>query len=229
MMLRSGISASVLALLFLVIAMTMLLWQPAWADTDRQVSREREALRRAQMQLQQVQGQVSSLEQEKAQLGKERDQAVRDAGAAQSRLRRTRNSLAEAKTRGEQLARELEGLKQELATATTRLADSEGQLAETTRTLMQTQQSLARTEADKRGLEGIRLRHEREIALCEDKNAKLYQTGRSLMTRFEQKTCGEILAQQEPLFGFRRVEVENLLEEYRDKLDEQRLIKPPGG
>ncbi len=48
------------------------------------------------------------------------------------------------------------------------------------------------------------------------------------MTRFEQKTCGEILAQKEPFTGLKRVEVENLLEEYRDKLDEQKLIKPPG-
>jgi hypothetical protein len=49
------------------------------------------------------------------------------------------------------------------------------------------------------------------------------------MTRFEQKSCNEILVQKEPLFGLKRVEIENLLEEYRDKLDEQKLIKAPGG
>lgn len=63
----------------------------------------------------------------------------------------------------------------------------------------------------------------------EGKNLKLYQTGRELMTRFEQKSYGEILAQKELFTGLKRVEIENLQEEYRNKLDEQKLIKPPGG
>jgi chromosome segregation ATPase len=225
----SGISMEMLARFFLALAIAIMLWGPVWAGSDKKANREREALRRVQTQLQQVQGQVATLEQEKAALGKERDQARKESKVVQGRLRKAERNLAEEKTRGEQLAKELEGSKQDLAATRTRLGDTEGKLADTAKALFQTQQTLARVEADKRALEGVKVRQEKDIAACEGKNLKLYQTGRELMTRFERKTCGEILAQQEPFTGLKRVEVENLLEEYRDKLDEQKLIKAPGG
>ena len=199
------------------------------AASDKKASKEKEALRRVQMQLQQVQGQIATLEQEKATLGGERDLARKEAKTAQGKLGKLNKSLSEEKQRGEQLTKELEGVKQELAATQTRLTATDGKLAETAKSLFQTQQTLARTESDKRQLEGVKVRQEKEIASCEGKNLKLYQTGRELMTRFEQKSCGEVIAQKEPFTGLKRVEIENLLEEYRDKLDEQKLIKPPGG
>lgn len=229
MRVNSGISMDMLARVFLALAIATMLWGPVWAASDKKQNREREALRRAQMQLQQVQGQVSALEQEKAALGKERDQVRKEVQAVRGKLRKSERDLAEEKTRGEQLAKELEGTKQDLSATKTRLADTEGKLADTAKALFQTQQTLARTEVDKRALEILKVRQEKDIAACEGKNLRLYQTGRELMTRFEQKACGEIMAQKEPFTGLKRVEVENLLEEYRDKLDEQKLIKPPGG
>ncbi len=217
------------ARLVVLLVLGSLVCGSAFAAPDKKVSREKEALRRAQMQLQQVQGQIATLEQEKAALGGERDQARKEAKAARAKLRKLDQSLSEAKASGEQLAKDLAAVKQDLAATQTRLSDTETRLAETAKNLNQTQQILARSEADKRQLEGVKLRQEREIASCEGKNLQLYQTGRELMTRFERKTCGEILAQKEPFTGLKRVEVENLLEEYRDKLDEQKLIKPPGG
>jgi chromosome segregation ATPase len=201
----------------------------ASANNDRVASREREMLRRAQQQLQQVQGQVSTLEQEKAKLGNERDLARKEAGAAQRQLRKLNQDLVEAKASGEQLAKAVEALKLELSSTQTRLTDSENKLAETATTLSRTQQTLARAEAEKRQLENIKLSQARDIASCENNNLLLYQTGRELMTRFEQKSCVDVLAQKEPFTGLQRVRIENLLEEYRDKLDEQKLIKPPGG
>jgi len=82
---------------------------------------------------------------------------------------------------------------------------------------------------EKQNLEAIKVRNERDMASCERRNLALYEVGRSLMDRFEHKTCGETLAQKEPFTGLKKVETENLLEEYRDKLDDQKLIKPPGG
>jgi hypothetical protein len=198
------------------------------ASSDKKANREREALRRAQMQLQQTQGQLATLEADNAKLGAERDLALKESKAAQSKVRKLNKSLAEEKQQAAQLLKDMEAHKQDFAASQTRLTDTEAKLAETAKTLAQTRQTLAQTEADKRQLDGVKSRQEREIASCETKNLKLYQTGRDLMTRFEQKSCGEILAQKEPFTGLKRVEVENLLEEYRDKLDEQKLIKAPG-
>lgn len=198
------------------------------ALAEKKPNREREAVRRVQMQLQQVQGQIAALEEEKTKLGDEREQARKEAKAVKGKVGKLDKALSEEKARGEQLQKDLEAAKQEQAATKASLLESETRLAETAKNLLQTQQTLARTEADKRQLEVLKVRQEKEIAGSEAKNLKLYQTGRELMTRFEQKSCAETLAQKEPFTGLKRVEIENLLEEYRDKLDEQKLIKPPG-
>ncbi len=40
--------------------------------------------------------------------------------------------------------------------------------------------------------------------------------------------CGDALKQKEPFVGFRQVEIENLLEEYRDRLDAEKITRAPG-
>ena len=117
----------------------------------------------------------------------------------------------------------------ELAQVKETLAATAQQLAETRKTLAEATQTLQQTEAAKRNLETVKASNERDIASCERKNLALYEVGRSLMDRFEHKTCGEVLADKEPFTGIRKVETENLMEEYRDKLDDQKLIRPPGG
>ena len=211
--------------LFLAVAMLPL----GATAADKKANRDREMLRRVQVQLQQAQGQVSSLEAEKAQLSKDLESAQKTVKSTQRKVTRLSRDLQSERTRREGVEKELAQSRLDLASTRQHLEETTGRLTETSKTLARTNQTLAATEADKTRLEGIKARNEREIASCEDKNLKLYQTGRELMLRFQRKTCGEVMAQGEPFTGLKRVEVENLLEEYRDKLDAQKLIKPPGG
>ena len=214
--------------LFLPLLLLALLAGPA-AASDKKANREREALRRVQVELQQAQGRVSSLEQEKAKLGQDLEAAGKARKSAEGRAARLNRELKAEQQQREALAKELEQVKQDLAASGQQLAETRKTLNDTGARLAQTSDELRRAQADKANLESIKTRNEREIVSCEDKNLKLYQTGRELMVRFEQKSCGEILAQKEPFTGLKRVEIENLLEEYRDKLDEQKRVKPPGG
>lgn len=201
----------------------------AQADANRAASRERELLRRVQSQLQQAQAQLGALEQDKARLAQSLAEAQKARGAAQGRLGRLNRELAQAQQQRESIQKELDALRQQAGELKAQLEQARARLAETQANLTETQGRLRAAEADKHALEGIRVRQTREIALCEDRNKALYAIGRDLMTRFERKTCNEILAEGEPFTGIRRVQTENLLEMYRDKLDEQQLIKPPGG
>ncbi len=201
----------------------------AFAGPDKKANREREALRRAQQQVQQMQGQVATLEQDKDRMSQELAASTKSAKTAGGKAARLARDLKQEKEQREALAKELEAAKQDLASARERLGQAEARLADTGKNLNETRQTLAVIEAEKKKLEGIKALREREIALCEDKNKDLYQIGRDLMVRYEKKSCGDALAQKEPFAGLRQVEVENLLEEYRDKLDAQKLIKPPGG
>lgn len=189
---------------------------------DKRASREREMLRRIQQQLSQTQGDMAALEQEKAKLAADLEQAQAASKEVEGKMATLQSGLGTSKRQLSSLATELTQTKEELATTAQ-------QLAETRKTLTETTQTLQQTQAEKRNLESIKVRNEAEVASCERKNLELYQIGRSLMDRFEHKTCGETLAQKEPFTGLKQVETENLLEEYRDKLDEQKLIKPPGG
>ena len=195
---------------------------------DKKASREREALRRTQQQLSQVQGQVGTLEQEKVRLAEELDKAQKSSQAMESESARLQREIKAGKGQQTSLSKELTLTKEALDTATQRLTEMQTTLSESGKKLAETARILQQTEAEKRNLEGIKLRNERDITSCERNNLALYQIGRSLMDRFERKTCGETLAQGEPFSGLKRVETENLMEKYRDKLEDQKWIKPPG-
>lgn len=190
--------------------------------SDKKASREREALRRVQQQLSQVQGQIASLEQEKGKLAEDLDKVQASSKVVESKAARLQGELNAGKQQQTSLTQELVLAKEALATAAQNLAETRKTLSEITLALQQ-------AAAEKRDLEAIKVRNERDMASCERRNLALYEVGRSLMFRFEHKTCGETLAQKEPFTGLKKVETENLLEEYRDKLDDQKLIKQPGG
>lgn len=209
----------------------LILANPSGAS-DKKANREREMLRRVQVQLQQAQSQVGGLEQEKAKLAQDlaaAEKGAKAASAARAQASRLKADLAREQEQREVQAKELETARQDIAALRERLAQTEKQLAESSQKLQETTQTLARSEAERQTLEAIQARQTREIALAEEKNLALYQLGRDLMVRYENKSCGEILVQKEPFTGLKRVQIENLLEEYRDKLDEQRILKPPGG
>lgn len=212
--------------LFLLMAFVSPLVQ---ADAERRASRERELLRRVQGQLQQAQAQLGTLEQEKARLAQSLSEAEKARNAVQGRVARLNREVAQERQQREALQKDLDLARQEAAQLRTQLAQERERLAGTQGSLAETQARLRDTEAERQGLERAKARLERELAASEERNRALYALGRELMVRFENKTCGEILAEKEPFTGLRRVQTENLLEYYRDKLDEHKLIKPPGG
>ena len=211
-----------LAALSLALLVCMAVVAPHADASDKKASREREALRRVQQQLSQVQGDLAAAEQEKAKLAADLEKAQASSKAEAGKVASLQHGLGTSKQQLTAVTGELAQVKETLATTAQQLAETRKTLAETTQTLQQ-------TEAAKRNLETVKASNERDIASCERKNLALYEVGRSLMDRFEHKTCGEVLADKEPFTGIRKVETENLMEEYRDKLDDQKLIRPPGG
>ena len=85
-------------------------------------------------------------------------------------------------------------------------------------------------EADNARLsgEGRQLRTEltaqkESTATCEARSAKLYQYGDELLGLYVNKGTITGALQGEPFTGIKRIEVENVTEDYRDKLDQ---VKP---
>jgi hypothetical protein len=58
---------------------------------------------------------------------------------------------------------------------------------------------------------------------CRSQNGQLYSLSSEMMAKYRDKTCQDALAQAEPFTGIKKVEIENLLEVWRDQADRARL------
>ena len=62
-------------------------------------------------------------------------------------------------------------------------------------------------------------------ASCEAKNLKLYGYAEEVLQRYQHKGVWAALSQQEPVFGLKQVDIENVVQEYQLKYDSQK-VKP---
>ncbi|MFA5983138.1 MAG: hypothetical protein WC782_03900 [Methylococcaceae bacterium] len=61
-----------------------------------------------------------------------------------------------------------------------------------------------------------------ELLQCEDKNIKMFEAGQEVLNRYENKGVFDSLLQAEPMLQLKSVEMENLVQEYEDKLRKQK-------
>ena len=171
-----------------------------------------------QMQMKQVQDEKAVVEQEKAALGKELETLKKKTGEIESSVARANRSKAAAE-------KEAEALKQGKVELNEKIMQLEKQFSENQLSLRDTRQSLQQETTQKQRLEqslGVR---DKELGSCETKNKKLYQYQVELINRAQNRGSLDALLEREPLTQLKRVEIENLLEEYRDKIDSEQIVK----
>jgi chromosome segregation ATPase len=66
---------------------------------------------------------------------------------------------------------------------------------------------------------------QRKVSDRESKNRELFKLANEILTRYEKFSLGEALAAREPFTGLTRVKLENLVQDYQDKLSQQQLTK----
>lgn len=210
-------------LLILLVLASTFLTSNAWSE-DKRVSREREALRNAQQQVQQLRQEktaleekLASFEQEKAKLAQEKKKLAGQVNGAQAR--------AESEsTQRQQLQLALDAMTQEKETLQAQKTELDQRLAELTTKQASIERELAQTQAQKKQVESTLLTRDQQVNICEDKNFKLYQYGRNLLEQCRDRSAADVVLRLEPFTGIKQVEIENLLEGYRDQLDAQKLV-----
>ena len=83
---------------------------------------------------------------------------------------------------------------------------------------METQRHLKTVASEKTALDDT-------LASCSGKNEQLYQFGRELINHVERPEGFTSILRAEPFTQIKRVELENIFQDYRDNLDQSR-IKP---
>jgi chromosome segregation ATPase len=219
-----GSSMSSSMVLKIALVMTAAVWGTAVIGQEKPGTREREALRRSQQQLQQirqekvsVEEKLATVEKEKAGLSDEKEKLAKQVGGA----------LTQAKSesiKSQKLQTALDAEVIDKKNLEMQKADLDKRLAELSTKLAGTEKALTQSQAEKsRALSTVDAR-DAQVASCESKNVKLYQHGRDLIAQCRDRSATDSVLRLERFTGIKRVEIENLLEEYRDRLDVQRVM-----
>jgi len=87
----------------------------------------------------------------------------------------------------------------------------------------------AQKEAERLKLAAQAILLQRLVDDREAKNLELFKTGNEILTRYEQFSLGDALAAKEPFVGVNRVKLQNLVQDYKDKLLDHAVVsgQPP--
>lgn len=172
--------------------------------------------------------QVRHLQQKLRALEQEKSQLVQGKSELDTQLKAGADKLSQVQHTAETAGRQRTSLERALKTAETentalgsKLADTEKTLADTTLRFNVLTVTLQKSEEAKHQLEtGLTVRTQ-SLAECVKKNESLHRLGVTLLTQYEEKSCFGSGMQREMLTQLKRVGVENMVDEYREKLDQE--------
>ena len=183
--------------------------QSAVAAEDKKTSREREQIRKLQQAQMQLESDKTRLQQEKTQLEIQSKELAEESAKKEK-------ALAAAAQRSSALS------KQQDATRT-ELSQIQKKLEETSMREKDLSIRLASSDGENKKLQAALKTSQGEVNVCETKNEALYLHGSELLAKIDGQSALDKLLAKEPIFGIRRVEIENTVQEYRDKFDSGRL------
>ena len=208
----------------LPIALAALL-APAWAQQDdrsaeRAARRQQQQLQQLQQQMTQTQAENAKLETDRASFEKqlaERNRAASRANTAERAAAERQNTLVAEKAQLQARVAELE------QAAITQRADAEAVLAKKDGELAQAAAAF-RSRGDERDQWQQRFGEQaRMVTACSDKNERLLKLSAELLSRWQDKGVMDSLKQREPLLGLGDVQMFNLVQDYRDKTENQKF------
>jgi chromosome segregation ATPase len=142
-------------------------------------------------------------------------------------LRQERDALKKGQQALEQRARAAEGSGK--AGAAKREA-TEQELAQTQEKMQQliakfreTAQTMREIETDRAAAKQSLATREQDLKVCIDRNLALYKLNQEVLARLEHQSVWGSLARAEPFTRIKRVELENLVDDYKGRADDQRV------
>ena len=155
------------------------------------------------------------MQQAQRQLEQEKAQLTEAKAAVELELGESRKKAESEARRAASLGRELSALRG------ARDALVAKQL-ETAAELRRAQEQQQATEAEGKRLQNALATEKQLHAVAVERNQEMHKVGAEVLGLYEKKSCFDSTFQNEPLTGLKRVEIENAVEDLRDKLDSQR-------
>lgn len=178
------------------------------AHADAESDKLRDALRSATAQTRSLEDQRSALQAKVADAEREKATLTSQVAAAKAQVKEVEKTHREA----------VDEFNQRLEDRNQTLEKWKGAYEEAA--------TVARAKDGERAkFEGEATAYKASTKSCVAKNTQLMKVGRELLRRYEGVSFGDIAVINEPLIGARRVEVQNILQDYDDKLLEQKVIQ----
>ena len=216
------------ALLFAVAIATGFSFNPLRAQDapSSTETRLREALRDTTVQLRDAQNQAVTLQAAKDQADKDNADLKAKVDALTAQLAAQTKQNADDKAASDKSIADLNAQVTDLTGQIARLNQS---LTEWKNAYNQSAQLAATTEAARAKLAVEAALLQRTVDDRELKNLELYKTGSEILTRYEKFGLGDAIGAKEPFVGLSRVKLENLVQDYKDKLLNQTVVsgQPP--
>jgi chromosome segregation ATPase len=206
--------------LMMTLAMAALTHQPVMAQAARSSSGNTQAMQ----QLQQLAAERTKLLADNARLQSELDAARKERDALRKqqessarRLQGTDVAVARASAKSDSLAQDLEREKSRMAELVAKFRETVGQFRE--------------VESDRNIVKAALGQRDAELKQCVDRNLSLYALNGEILTKLEHRGGFTPASALEPFTKLKRVELENLIDGYQTRADEQRppaaSLQPP--
>jgi chromosome segregation ATPase len=179
---------------------------------DANEAKLREALRNATLQLRSAEAERANLQA--AQAGLTEEKKTLDAKFETLRKQAVAERATEEKT--------IAALKAQNAAHEAEIARLKEALEKSDSAGKQAAALAATKETDRAKLAADLVALQRKIEDRETKNLALFKLGSEILTRYEKFSLGEALSAREPFVGTTRAKLENLVQDYQDKLLGQR-------
>jgi chromosome segregation ATPase len=138
-------------------------------------------------------------------------------------------TLAQENAKNEGKARALESKERELTDRVTKLEafreDLQKKHADLTKKSREQDQSIKQLTGEKQSLQAELRGLNQNLEVCTAHNGKLAVISTELVDAYANKGVGKALLQKEPLTQMHKVEMEKLVQEYRDKIDSEKFKK----
>jgi chromosome segregation ATPase len=184
-----------------------------------------------------MQQMVQKIQQEKAELQTQMDQEKQVTAGLEAEVKKSageasalKSNLSAANRKAGSLATSLLQANAEKSAVDTKLQQTQALLDNTQKSLSDltlqyqtAQHDLKVNEQERTKLTGNLNQKVKVLEVCETKNSKLYGFGLELVKLYDKPSTYQAILNTEPFTQLKRVELENILQDYNDKIDEQRV------
>jgi chromosome segregation ATPase len=167
-----------------------------------------------------LQQQLRKAEQDKTQLAQQKAEAENQLKDSQAKAAEAEGRAAAAGSRSARLKKEIELVKAEKEALAIASQEEHATLAGK---LAEAERKLAEQRLEKQTLEAAFARQKTALFTCAERNATLHKLGNEVLDKYEQKGCLSSVLEAEPFTQLQRAKLESLIEDYRDKFDNNRL------